>query len=224
MKQLYLLPLLIVLLATAPVLPQKKGKTVRNQAAPKVDPAMLLGTWWVKHDMGSMDGYQLEPDGNLVLVNLYAWSGDSWTLRGDTMTWVMHAEGQDAETASYIVSELTGSTMGLTPITDNAGTKTIVLRKHTGSHAADTWAGRWRGRDADFIDLIPIGGSYKIVINRAGALEEFSGMVDSGGVRFTTNRGSGRITHISGKDSGLPWLETKQSCLLLDKKEGFYRD
>jgi len=191
---------------------------------PEVNPAHLLGTWWVKHDLGSMDGYQMESDGRLVLVNHYSWFGDRWSLSGDTLTWVMFAEGQEPETARYTISRLTPELLTLSPLTENAGSHAIPLHRHAGDKATDSWTGRWTGAKGAFMDIVPAPGGYRIVIVRDGKMGEYRGT--SGGDRITfTRNGVEEIIRVpGGGEPGLKLLEGKPHRLMIRGDEGYYRN
>ncbi|MFN0157388.1 MAG: hypothetical protein ACKVRP_04865 [Bacteroidota bacterium] len=164
----------LVFFAAAGVAQKKNDKT------PQITAADVVGTWWVKHDLGSMDGYQMESDGTLQLVNHYVWFGKTWELKKDTLTWVMYAEGHEPETARYIISEFSHSSFMLTPLSKNAGGEKLFVHQHTGRTEADSWTGRWTGNKGAFMDIIPQRDGFKIVIIREGGKkgDEYKGIVD----------------------------------------------
>jgi hypothetical protein len=211
--------MLVVLAASGAA--QEKGRVVKML---EVNEANVLGTWWVKHDLGSLDGYQLGQGGKLTLVNLYSWHGEEWKLHKDTMTWVMFADNQKPETARYLVSNLTSNGFSLKPLTSNAGEKTISLHKHTGKRVTDAWVGRWVGAGGTFLDIVPDSANYKIMVQDSSKLREYRGSAENDRIKFTRNSVVEYIAAVDGKSTGVESLEKKKNCLAIKKGEGYYRD
>lgn len=200
---------------------QEKGSAVKTL---EVNETNVLGTWWVKHNLGSMDGYQLDQGGKLTLVNLYSWHGEGWNLHKDTMTWVMFADNQKPETARYLVSNLTTKGFSLTPLTSNAGNNAIVLHKHNGNRVTDAWVGRWLGRGGTFLDIVPDSLNYKIVVQDSNKLREYRGSAESDRIKFTRNGVVEYIAVSEARSTGVESPEKKKNRLAIKKGEDYYRD
>ncbi len=190
----------------------------------KVDEHNLLGTWWVKHDLGGLDGYQLERGGKLTLVNLYLWSGERWQVHKDTMTWVMSAANQKPETARYLISNLTSTGCTLRPLTANAGSKEIRLHKHSGAKVTDSWVGRWSGEGDGFMDIIPDSTDYKINIQASGKLGEYKGKAEGTRIKFTRNGAVEYITTGSEKLSTDSKSAAPKRSLKIEKGKTYWRE
>lgn len=188
-----------------------------------VSEAHLLGTWWTRHDLGSLDGYQMDRGGKLTLVNLYAWFGDRWELGGDTLTWTMHPDKEPAETAKYRVANLTSKSLTLVPLTSNAGKKKIPLYRHPESRLTDQWVGRWSGAEGSFLDIVPDSARYKIAINKSGKFGEYQGTADNNRIKFTRN---GVVEFIGMGDESASREKKPEGnkCLMITKSEFYCRE
>ncbi len=202
----------LVFVAATAIAQKKNGKTREITAAD------VVGTWWLKHDLGSMDGYQLEANGKLQIVNHYVWFGKTWELKKDTMTWVMYADEQVPETARYIISEFSHDSFVLTPLTANAGEKKLFLHQHTGKHKADSLTGRWTGSKGSFMDIIPQRNGYKIVVMKEGGKEgdEYEGIADGDRFKITSKAGEEFITVGTSRE--------KRRFLVMKTAGEFYRE
>lgn len=213
MTRLTLFSLAALVLVAATATAQKE-----NAKAQEITAADVVGTWWLKHDMGSMDGYQLEASGRLQIVNHYVWFGKTWELKKDTMTWVMFADEQVPETARYIISEFSHDSFVLTPLTANAGEKKLFLHRHTGKYKADSLTGRWTGNKGSFMDIIPQRDGYKIVIMKEGGKEgdEYEGVADGHRIKINSKAGEEFIIVGTSKD--------KRRVLVTRSAGEFYRE
>lgn len=190
----------------------------------KIDEQNLMGTWWVKHDLGGLDGYQLERGGKLTLVNLYLWRGERWEVHKDTMTWVMSAANQKPETARYLISSLTSTGCALRPLTANAGNKEIRLYKHSGVKVTDSWVGRWFGEGGGFMDIIPDSAGYKINIQASNKLGEYKGKAEGTRITFTRNGATEYITAGSEKAPTDNKPAASKTTLKIEKGETYWRE
>ena len=123
-----------------------------------------------------------------------------------------------------MVSGLTATTLTLTPITSNAGQKTIVCYKHAGNRNVDGWTGRWTGVNDSFMYIVPDSLDYKIVMVDHNRVRDFRGTAENDRIKFTRNGVVEFITSGAGKETGVQQAEKKKHCLLIKSGEAYWRD
>jgi len=85
------------------------------------------------------------------------------------------------------------------------------------------WVGRWMGPEGTYLDVIPAGGAYDIVIRNLNGARTFSGHAAADRMHFTRDGVSESIRAGTGADTGMKWLADKSQCLVVKRGEGYCR-
>ncbi len=91
-----------------------------------------------------------------------------------------------------------------------------------GSPAA--WSGRWTGVEGNYLDITPVGKSYRVTIQSLDGLGTYEGKEDGGTILFTRDDIQETLRPGTGKETGMKWLLEKHDCLVVKNGEGYCRD
>lgn len=85
------------------------------------------------------------------------------------------------------------------------------------------WQGRWIGPEGTYLEILPEGKDYKVMVQSLDSLDTYTGSPTSEGIAFERN-GKREIIHAgTGQQTGMKWLMDKETCLIIQTGEGFCR-
>ncbi len=86
-----------------------------------------------------------------------------------------------------------------------------------------SWEGRWIGPEGTYLEILPEGKDYKVMVQSLDSLDSYAGSSTNEGIVFERN-GKQEVIHAgTGPETGMKWLMDKKTCLIIQTGEGFCR-
>lgn len=90
--------------------------------------------------------------------------------------------------------------------------------------AAATWLGKWTGPEGTYLEIASLGGAYTVTVSNLDGPRSFAAKPGAGSLDFERDGVTESIRATDGPGTGMKWLATKTTCLVVRTGEGFCRD
>ncbi len=87
-----------------------------------------------------------------------------------------------------------------------------------------TWAGRWVGPEGTYLEIASVDAQYTVTIRNLDAARTFPAAPTADGLSFERDGVRESIRASDGAGTGMKWLATKSTCLVVRAGEGYCRD
>ena len=111
-------------------------------------------------------------------------------------------------------------------IAENVTAEAEKAEKAAEAPSRDSWIGKWVGVEGLALDIEPgaEAGKYALTVTLMDGTSKYVGTADGETIRFTRGGKVETIKAVTGADTGLKYLATKDDCLMIKSGEGFCRD